>query len=160
MDVARSDLKFGSEYWVVSNELIRLKTRQVFKENMSGFWVLREISDEFDAARIDCDLSYRPPVNGQRRTLIEQYYHTVDWSDWDYVKRILQVFETVIHRAEQLAQPLDNQWQKERQAELEKLLGTWEKTGSSGSVDALLRKPDSPRWIVSRTKRSFLMPNI
>lgn len=96
---------------------------------MSGFWVLREISDEFDAARIDCDLSYQPPVSGQRRTLVEQYYHAVDWSSWIYIKKILQVFESVIHRAEQLAQQPDDQWQKVRQEELEKLLWNLEKDG-------------------------------
>jgi len=113
----------------VSRELIRLKTQQVFRENMSGFWVLREISDEFDAARVDCDLSYQPMVSGQRRTLVEQYYHTVDWSDWDHIKKILQVFEAVIHRAEQLAQQPDEQWQTVRHSELEKLLWNLGKDG-------------------------------
>ena len=56
-------------------ELISIKTRQVFREYMVG-WVLRQINDEFDAARIDCDLKYDPPLSGERRTLVEQYYHT------------------------------------------------------------------------------------
>ena len=33
----------------MSQELISIKTRKVFRENMVG-WVLREISDEFEAA--------------------------------------------------------------------------------------------------------------
>ena len=105
----------------MSEELISIKTRQVFRENIVG-WVLREISDEFDAARIDCDLAFQPPVSGQRRTLVEQYYHTVDWTDWNHVKRVLQVFETVLHRAEQLAEQPDEHWQKQRQGEVDKTI--------------------------------------
>ncbi|MHB1400681.1 MAG: abortive infection family protein, partial [Trichloromonadaceae bacterium] len=113
----------------MSRDLIRLKTRQVFREHMSGFWVLREISDEFDAARVDCDLTYQPQVTGQRRTLVEQYYHTVDWSDWGHIKKILQVFASVLHRAEQLTQQSVEHWQKARQSELEQLLWSLGKDG-------------------------------
>lgn len=105
----------------MTDELISIKTRQVFRENMVG-WTLREIADEFDAARIECDLDYEPPVTGQRRTLVEQYYHTINWTDWASAKRVLHVFETVIHRAEQLAKLPDEQWQKQRQGEVDKLL--------------------------------------
>lgn len=128
----------------MSRELIRLKTRQVFRENMSGFWVLREISDEFDAARIDSDLSYQPPVSGQRRTLVEQYYHTIDWSDWNHIKKILQVFEAVIHRAEQLAQQPDEQLQKVRQAEVEKLLWNLGKDGFQWVGGRIVASAGSP----------------
>ena len=112
----------------MSNGLISIKTRQVFRENMVG-WVLREIADDFDAARIDCDLSHKPPVTGQRRTLVEQYYHTVDWDNWSHVKKALQVFEAVLHRAEQLAAQPDDHWQKQRQAEVDKLLWCLRKDG-------------------------------
>lgn len=78
----------------MNEELISTETRQAFRENMVG-WVLREISDEFDAAGIDSDSAHQPPVNGQCRTLVEQYYHTVDWADWNHIKRVLQVFENV-----------------------------------------------------------------
>jgi len=87
----------------VSGDLISIKTRQIFRENMVG-WVLREISDEFDAAGIDCDLTFQPPVGGQRRTLVEQYYHTVDWADWSQVRKVIQVFEGVLYRAEKSAE--------------------------------------------------------
>lgn len=87
----------------MSRDLISIKTRQVFREYMVN-WYLGQITDEFDAARIDCDLSYHPPVSGQRRTLIEQYYHTIDWTDWSHIKKVVQVFETVMHAVEQLAQ--------------------------------------------------------
>lgn len=89
----------------MSQDLLSLKTRQVFRESMVG-WVLREISDEFDAAKVDCDLSFQPQVSGQRRTLVEQHYHTVDWADPGHVRRVLQVFENVLHRAENLAEEM------------------------------------------------------
>lgn len=106
----------------MSQEVISIKTRQVFREYMVG-WVLREISDEFDAARIHCDLDFVPPVSGQRRTLIEQYYHSIDWTNWNDVKKILRVFEAVLHQAQQLANEPDDHWQKQRRKEFEKL--TW-----------------------------------
>jgi hypothetical protein len=111
-------------------ELISIKTRQVFRENMVG-WVLRDISDEFDAARIDCDLAYQPPVSGQRRTLIEQYYHTVDWAEWSHIKRVLQVFENVLHWAEKLAkEPASAGFPPEmRKEEVKKLIHFLRKDG-------------------------------
>ena len=112
----------------MSQDLISIKTRQVFRENMVG-WVLREISDEFDAARIDCDLALQPSVSGQRRTLVEQYYHTIDWTEWSHIKKVLQVFEAVLHRAEQLASQPDEHWQKQRQDEVDKLVWCLRKDG-------------------------------
>jgi hypothetical protein len=112
----------------MSEDLISIKTRNEFREYMVG-WVLREISDEFDAARIGCDLSYAPPVGGQRRTLIEQYYHTVDWKKWSEVKPVLQVFEEVLHMAEKLAAEPEPLFQKGRQNTLDKLLRCLKKDG-------------------------------
>lgn len=112
----------------MSQDLVSMKTRQVFRENMVG-WVLREISDEFDAARIDCDLALQPAVSGQRRTLVEQYYHTIDWTDWSHIKKVLQVFEAVLHRAEQLASQPDEHWQRQHQDEVDKLVWCLRKDG-------------------------------
>lgn len=86
----------------MSQELLSIKTRQAFRETMVG-WKLREITDEFDAAQIDCDRSFQPSVTGQRRILVEQYYHCVDWADRQQVSKVLQVFEGVLQRAESLA---------------------------------------------------------
>jgi len=114
----------------MSQELLSIKTRQVFRENMVG-WVLREISDEFDAAKVDCDLSFQPPVSGQRRTLVEQCYHTVDWADSGQVRRVLQVFENVLHRAEMLAEEVayTPEWQEQRKKEVEKLVHFLQRDG-------------------------------
>jgi hypothetical protein len=83
----------------MNRRLISLKTRHVFREYMVGCWSLREISDEFDAAGIGCHLEYQPSVSGQRRTLIEQYYHTVNWDDWRDIKKVLGVYEAVLREA-------------------------------------------------------------
>jgi Abortive infection C-terminus len=84
----------------MSGDLVRIKTRQVFREYLTS-WTLREISDEFDAASVPCDLDYQPPASGQRRTLVEQYYHAVDWSDWRDVRKVLQAYEGVLGRAKE-----------------------------------------------------------
>ncbi|MDA1277700.1 MAG: abortive infection family protein [Verrucomicrobia bacterium] len=114
----------------MSQELLSIKTRQVFRENMVG-WVLREITDEFDAAKVDCDLSYQPAVSGQRRTLVEQYYRTVDWTDRAQVSRVLQVFENVLHRAEKLGQEatFTPEIQEQRKKEVEKLIHFLQRDG-------------------------------
>jgi hypothetical protein len=111
-------------------ELLSIKTRQVFRENMVG-WVLREIADEFDAAKVDCDLSCKPPVSGQRHTLVEQYYHTVNWADPRQVRQVLQVFESVLRRAEQLAEEVTYTpgWQEQRKKEVEKLIHFLQRDG-------------------------------
>jgi len=82
----------------MSGDLISMKTRQVFREHLVG-WTLRTISDEFDAAGVFCDLEYQPPVSGQRRSLIEQYYHSINWTDRRDVKKIIQVYENVLKSA-------------------------------------------------------------
>jgi len=63
-------------------------------------------------------------VSGQRRTLVEQYYHTVDWADPRQVRRVLQVFENVLHRAEESAEELTLTpgWQEQRKKEVVKLI--------------------------------------
>lgn len=105
----------------MSDDLISIKTRQVFREYMVG-WVLREISDEFDAEKIDCDLDFQPAVSGQRRTLIEQYYHAINWGDRMDCGKVLQVFETTLHQAEKLAKEPNEYYQKIRQAQFDKML--------------------------------------
>ncbi|MEX0761538.1 MAG: abortive infection family protein [Dehalococcoidia bacterium] len=101
----------------MSGDLISAKTRQAFREYMVGHWVLDQISDEFDTAKIDCDATFQPRRGGQRRTLIEQYYHSVDWADWNDVKKVLEVFEAVLTSAEEVALV-----EKEHNREIHKLL--------------------------------------
>ena len=61
--------------------IVSIKTRNEFREYFVGT-TLRVIAEAFNGAGVRCDLDYSPSVGGQRRTLVEQYYKTVDWSDW------------------------------------------------------------------------------
>src|SRR2546427_2067267 len=114
----------------MSRDLISIKTRQVFREYLVGT-TLRFIADEFDAARIDCDLGHQPPVSGQRRGLVEQYYHTVNWTDWRDVKKVLQVYENVLRAAEKAAGGMswDSQWANRQKAEIDNLIHFLRKDG-------------------------------
>ena len=114
----------------MSADLISIKTRQLFREYFVGT-TLRFISDEFDAARIDCDSAYQPPVSGQRRGLVEQYYHSVNWTDWRDVKKVLQVFEGILHTAEKVIQSTgaDSEFSKRLKAEMDNMLYYLRKDG-------------------------------
>ncbi len=114
----------------MSGDLISIKTRQVFREYLVGT-TLRFISDEFDAARIDCDADYQPSVTGQRRWLVEQYYHTVNWTDWRDVKKVLQVFENVLHAGEKTTEGMswDTDVTKRLKAEVGNLIHFLSKDG-------------------------------
>ena len=56
---------------------------------------------EFDAADIPCDIGYQPQLSGQRRSLVEQYYHAINWRDRRDVKKVLTTFENILTRAAQ-----------------------------------------------------------
>ena len=79
----------------MSEPIISPKTRNEFREYFVGT-TLRTISEAFDGGGVRCDLAYSPGVGGQRRTLVEQYYKTVDWSDWRSVARVVKVYENLL----------------------------------------------------------------
>ena len=78
----------------MTQDLISKKTRYEFREFLVS-WTLREIEMEFDAADIECS-DVDPGTSGQRRTLVEQYYHTLDFTKWDDVKKLLKAYEGII----------------------------------------------------------------
>lgn len=75
--------------------IISKKTRLEFREYFVGT-TLREIAQEFDAADVPVDADFTPPETGQRRCLVEQYYHAVDFCSWRDVRKVLRVFESVL----------------------------------------------------------------
>lgn len=83
----------------MATDLISKKTRYEFREYFVSR-TLREIEAAFDAADVPIDSSYEPPVGGQRRSLVEQYYQGVVWSKWSHVRRILRVYENVLSELE------------------------------------------------------------
>jgi len=84
----------------MSQDIISKKTRNEFREYLVS-WTLREIEKEFDSADVAVDADFRPAVTGQRRSLVEKYYHSVDWTSWPDVQKILAVYESVLVKLEQ-----------------------------------------------------------
>ena len=87
----------------MSAELISKKARIELREYFVST-SLGVIATEFDAADVYCDWEYTPPVGGQRRTLVEQYYHGVDWTKWADVRKVLTVYENVLVSLEDRAE--------------------------------------------------------
>ena len=87
----------------MSRDLISKKTRYEFREYFVGI-VLREIESEFDAADVPFDEDYVPNLSGQRRCLVEKYYHAVDFSKWSDVRKVLVVYENVLAHLEEQAE--------------------------------------------------------
>lgn len=84
-------------------DLVSKKTRLELREYFVAR-TLREIAFEFDAAGIEADFSHEPGIGGQRRTLVEQYYHTIDWEKLSDVRKFVAVYESVLNTVEELEQ--------------------------------------------------------
>jgi hypothetical protein len=83
----------------MNHELVSKRTRTKFREFLVG-WTLREIEIEFEGANIECDRNFEPDVSGQRRSLLEQYYHTIDFTKPVDAKRLLAAYQSIIELAE------------------------------------------------------------
>lgn len=92
----------------MATDLISEKTRKEFREYFVEKRTLREIEKEFDAADVPLDKNYQPQVSGQRRSLIEQYYHSIDWTKWSDVEKILIVYEGILNQLEGQIDVSDN----------------------------------------------------
>ena len=64
---------------------------------MTSF-TLQQIRDIFATGDFEPNLDYQPPVSGQRRTLVEQYFADIDLANPQHMKKLLAVFEELIHR--------------------------------------------------------------
>lgn len=89
-----------------SRDLISKKTRNEFREFLVG-WTLRQIEDKFSAADLDPDRSYNPEVTGQRRSLVEQYYHTLDFKNPTDAERVRKVYEAILAHCQTLLENPD-----------------------------------------------------
>jgi Abortive infection C-terminus len=87
----------------VGADLVSRKSRTELREYFVGT-TLSIISDEFDAADIAFDPDYTPPTSGARRSLVEQYYHSLDWTRWADVRKFLTVYENVLTHLEDLSE--------------------------------------------------------
>ena len=63
--------------------------------------------------------------------MVEQYYHTVNWTDWRDVKKVLQVFENVLHAGEKTTEGMswDTDVTKRLKAEVGNLIHFLSKDG-------------------------------
>jgi len=83
---------------VTGADLISKRTRNTFREEMVG-WTLAEITTEFDNEGFTPDHDHDPSMSGQRRSLVEQLYHRIDFADPRQAARVLEVYQTVVARA-------------------------------------------------------------
>jgi len=91
----------------MAQELISKKTRYEFQEAMT-VWVLREITTEFTHNDLYPDEDYVGPLSGERRSLVDQHYHAINFSSWEDVRKLLRVYETVLLRLENRALSTDD----------------------------------------------------
>lgn len=110
-------------------DIISKKTRLEFRELLVN-WTLREISQEFDAADVPCDLEYVSPETGQRRSLVDQYYHAIDFKSWKDVRKLLKVYENVLlHLEEKMKVPVWGQKDEWAEKNLSLLIRYLERDG-------------------------------
>jgi len=105
----------------VGHELISKKTRYEFREHLVG-WTLREIEGVFDSADIECNTESQVYVSGERRTKVEQYYASLDFTSLRDVGKLLKAYTYILNELSEpkysYGQPVDN-------AERIKLLVRW-----------------------------------
>lgn len=84
-----------------SGELISKKTRHEFREWFVSNSYLRGIEASFANADIaPALLPIEAVPSGERRTLVEGYYASINWTDHGDVRRVLDVYEEVLDRIE------------------------------------------------------------
>jgi len=80
---------------MAEGDLISKRTRNAFRETLVD-WTLREISIEFENEDFIPDMETDLDVGGQRRSLVEQYYQNIDFSNPSQVRRLLRVYEDIL----------------------------------------------------------------
>lgn len=79
--------------------MITKRTRKEFQEYFVGGSTLREIERDFD--NYDIPFTQLPEdkmPSGQRRGLVENYYASIDWTNPNDIKKVLNVYTDVIIR--------------------------------------------------------------
>lgn len=125
----------------MSNDIIGKKTRHAFREYLVGWSSLRDIMDEFDIAGMHCDSDYDPKTSGQRRSLVEQYYHAVNWSDWKDVNKVLLLYENIIISGLQRTRNMDENGAKQQRTAVENLIQWLKKDGFQWVDDKIVPDP-------------------
>jgi hypothetical protein len=89
----------------MKREPVSKRTRTEFREFLVG-WTLHEIEIEFDSVGIACNREYDPKLSGERRSFVEQFYHTLDFADPGDTKKLLQAYENILNKARQKAEAM------------------------------------------------------
>jgi hypothetical protein len=105
-----------------TSEVISKKNRIELREHLVTSFTLRYIEKLFDGEDIFCDLDYDPQLSGQRRTLVEQYYHSMDFTSWEDVQKFLRIFEIVIDDLSQDQSPFSGRTEDKALLERKRLL--------------------------------------
>ncbi len=123
-------------------DLISRKTRDIVREYFVGT-SLRVIEDAFGAAGIECNQDYQPRVVGQRRTLVEQHYATLDFGEADSVGRFLKICENLLLDMEDHANSPGYDHETVR-GWMRRLLASLERDGYTLTAGALFRRAKTP----------------
>src|SRR6266436_6112352 len=124
--------------------ILSKKTLLEFREHFVG-WAVRTISDEFDAAEIACDMEHTPSTSGARRSLVEQYYQTLDFTKLSDVRKLLRVFENVLAKLEDdKAHPTWGGGKEYAERELRKLIHLLRRDGFEYKDGRLVAVGDIP----------------
>lgn len=82
----------------MNEHLISKRTRNEFRESLVG-WYLRDIELAFEEAGLSPNQDYTPRTSGQRRSLVEQIYSTIDFSDPTHVRKAVKAFSAILRLA-------------------------------------------------------------
>ncbi|MBF0135067.1 MAG: abortive infection family protein [Magnetococcales bacterium] len=93
---------------MVDSGLISKKTRNRFREFLVG-WIKHDIKMIFEEAGIQCDTKHQPQYKGERRCLVEQHYHTLDFTNQSDIRKLLNAYQEVIVRSEKIIPSDSNQ---------------------------------------------------
>jgi len=127
-------------------DLISKKTRYEFQEQMVG-WTLREIETEFTHQDLYVAENYTSNLGGQRRSLIDEYYHAIDFSSAQQIHKLLRVYESVLaslHRqAENAYSP---EFEKSTRQKLDTLTRLLRRDGFDYVEGQILSLPGGPTY--------------
>ncbi|NMF58116.1 abortive infection family protein [Pseudanabaena yagii] len=83
----------------MSRDLISRVTRRAFQEWLVD-WTLRTIAELFENHNVQCvALPEDKLPTGQRRSLVECYYASLDWSNPQDIRKILNAYEDILIQA-------------------------------------------------------------
>ncbi|MGA2585774.1 MAG: abortive infection family protein [Candidatus Aminicenantales bacterium] len=143
------------------NDIISKKTRYEFREHFVSR-TLREIEMEFDSADIPLDEDYHPACTGQRRSLVEKYYHSIDWSKWSSVRKVLTVYENALSILEGQKEKINflgtNEWAETAFQQLKKWIEKDRFRYSNGRLTSL--GSNQPLQGIIDTTASFDAPEL